>query len=174
MLRGRHSSEAAVAGHAERERFVLLDSATLLPVDLPVEAIGRSMLARALGVGDGGSGAVAARVGGRALRPLSPAHLRLWQTGDDILASWVRRSRSGFGWADFIDAPLAEASEAYCVTVWRDSVLVRSVTVTAPAFRYAAAERLADGGTGAVELRVSQISALVGPGAPTVGTLALA
>ncbi len=174
MLRGRHGSEAAVTGHAERERFVLLDTAALLPVDLPIASTGRSMLARALGGGDGGSGAVAARVGGRALLPLSPAHLRLWQTGDDIVAGWVRRSRSGFGWADFVDAPLAEASEAYCVTVWRDSVLVRTVTVSSPAFRYGAAERLADGGTGAIELRVSQISALVGPGAPAVVTLAIA
>ncbi len=194
LLRGRQGSEATVAGHADGERFVLLDTAALLSVDLPVEAIGRSMLARALGSGDGGSGAVAARVGGsravaarvggsgavaarvggRALLPLSPAHLGLRQDGDDIVARWVRRSRSGFGWADFIDAPLAEASEAYCVTIWRDSVLVRSVTVTSPGFRYAAAERLADGGTGAVELRVSQISALVGPGATAVATLALA
>ena len=174
MLRGRQGSEAAVASHAAGERFVLLDPATLLPVDLPVEAIGRSMFARSLGSGDASVGVVAVRVGGRALMPLSPTQLRLWRDGDDFVAGWVRRSRSGFGWADFIDAPLGEANEAYRVSVRRNGVQVRNVTVASPVFRYSLADRLADGGTGAVELRVSQISALVGPGATAVATLALA
>jgi hypothetical protein len=174
LLRGRQDSEAAVAGHAAGERFVLIDPAALLPIDLPLESIGQTMLARATGSGDAGSDAVAALVGGRALRPLSPAHLHLRQDDDDIVASWVRRSRSGFGWPDFIDAPLAEAGETYRVIILRGGVPVRSAAVTSPAFRYAAIDRLADGGTGANELRVSQVSALVGPGAAAVATFTLA
>ncbi|MFZ4108890.1 MAG: phage tail baseplate protein [Polymorphobacter sp.] len=173
LLRGRQGSEAAVAGHAVGERFVLLERGTLLAVDLPLESIGQTVLARANGSGDANSSAVAALIGGRGLLPLSPAHLRVRRVGGDIVASWARRSRAGFGWPDFIDAPLAEAGEAYRVDIWLGSTPVRTATVTTPAFVYSEVDRHADGGAGMAELQVRQISALVGPGAAATGRFML-
>jgi hypothetical protein len=76
--------------------------------------------------------------------------------------------------SDFIDVPLAEASEAYRVTILRGGVPVRSAAVTSPTFHYAAIERRVNGSTGAIKLRVSQVSVLVGPGAAAVATFTLA
>ena len=173
FLRGRQGSEAAVTGHRAGECFVLLDRAGLLAIDLPLESIGRTVLGRANGSGDTAAGPVAAVIGGKALLPLSPAHLSVVCQDGDIVANWVRRSRTGFGWPDFADVPIAEASEAYCVEVWVGNVLVRTAATTAPAFVYAADQRLADGEGDCVELRVSQFSALVGPGPAAVATIPL-
>lgn len=78
--------------------------------------------------------------------------------------SWVRRSRSGFGWTDAVDAPLGEASELYAVTVSAAGRLVRTATVFSHAWRYSAADRTGDGLSGrhAVTLAVAQIGALAG------------
>jgi hypothetical protein len=173
LLRGRQGSEAAVVGHVAGEAFILLDRAALLPIDLPLESIGHSVVARANGSGDRDTAAVSVRIGGKALSPFAPAHLRLAFDGDDIVAVWQRRSRSGFGWPDFVDAPLAEASEAYHIEILLDDELVRTATVLSPTFAYAANDRMADGGGVVLELRVRQISALVGPGRPAVATLIL-
>jgi hypothetical protein len=173
LLRGRQGSEAAVAGHARGERFLLLDRAALLPVDLPLESIGQTVLARANGSGDTNGSAVGALIGGGGLLPFSPAHLRVRRVGGDVFASWVRRSRAGFGWPDCIDAPLAEAGEAYRVEIWRGGTLVRTATVTIPVFLYTEADRLADGGVGMAEFHVRQVSALVGPGAAATAVFML-
>ncbi|MFZ4687733.1 MAG: phage tail baseplate protein [Polymorphobacter sp.] len=173
LLRGRRGTEAAVVGHAAGERFVLLDPNALLPFDPPLEALGRSLRVRAEGAGDADTPPLVGLVGGRALRPLSPAHLRLFRSGDDIIARWVRRSRTGFGWSDFVDAPLGEAREAYRVDIALDGDAVRSETVTEPCFAYAAADRITDGGGSTLRVTVRQLSDAVGPGTPTTATLAL-
>jgi hypothetical protein len=173
LLRGRQGSEAAVAGHAGGERFVMIERGALLAIDLPQESIGQTVLVRANGSGDVNSRAVGALIGGGGLLPLSPAHLRVERVGGDVVASWVRRSRAGFGWPDFIDAPLAEASENYRVDIWRSDILVRTATVMTPAFIYTEADRAADGGAGIAELHVSQVSELVGPGAPATARFIL-
>ena len=86
----------------------------------------------------------------------------------------MRRSRAGFGWADFVDAPLAEATEAYRVDVALDGRAVRSVTVTGRSFAYAPADRLADGGGASIIISVAQTSDSMGPGRATVASIILA
>jgi len=173
LLRRRRGTEAAIAGHATGERFVLLDRAALMPVDVPLKSLGRTLLARAGGSGDGGPAAVVVRADGKAVLSLSPVHLHLGWTGGDIIARWVHRSRSGFGWPDFVDAPLAEAGETCRIEIWLDGALVRTATTVAPAFVYPAADRIADGCGAAVQMWISQLSALVGPGPAAVATLVL-
>ncbi len=164
LLRGRRGTEASVSEHAVGERFILLDPATLIAFDPPIEALGRTFRARAIGVGDGGASPVIAIAGGRALRPLSPAHLRLVFDAGAVVAHWVRRSRAGFGWPDFIDVPLAETSESYRVDIALDARKVRSVTVATPTYTYALADRLEDGDGAEVKITVTQLSESVGPG----------
>jgi hypothetical protein len=174
LLRGRRGTESSAGMHSVGERFVLLDPATLIAFDPPADALGRTWRARATGVGEGGAPSVSAIAGGRALKPLSPVHLRLVMNAGDVVARWVRRSRSGFGWPDFVDAPLAETSEAYRVDIALDSRVVRSATVVEPAYTYGLADRLADGGGLEVTITVTQLSEAVGPGDPTTRTLILA
>ncbi|KPF59567.1 hypothetical protein IP88_16285, partial [alpha proteobacterium AAP81b] len=172
LLRGRRGSEAAVTGHAAGERFVLLDPADLVALDPGLERLGQTLLLRPEGAGDADAVAQAVLVTGAALRPLAPARLRLHHDGGDLVARWIRRSRAGFAWTDGIDAPLAEANEAYRVSIRLDGRLARRFDVTAPAARYTAADRLADGGGSVVTVAVAQLSAAVGPGAQAIASLA--
>ena len=174
LLRGRRGSEAAIAMHNAGERFVMLDVAALLAFNPPLEALRGRYRFRPVGSGDGAALPVVAIAGGAALLPLAPAHLRLVEAGGSVHASWIRRSRAGFGWADFVDAPLAEAGETYRVDVALDGRPVRSVTVSDSHFAYAPADRLADGGGVSVAISVAQISDSMGPGRASAASIILA
>lgn len=171
LLRGRLGSEAAIVGHGADERFVLLDRTTMLPFDPPPDALQRAFRFRAAGAGDADAPALEVVARGAALRPLAPAHFRLAVSGGDVVAHWVRRSRLGFGWVDFVDAPLGEASEAYRLDIWLDGRPVRSLTLSSASHVYTSADRTADGGGTVVSMAVAQMSAAVGPGETTTGTV---
>ena len=68
------------------------------------------------------------------------------------LVRWVRRSRLGWDWTDGVDAPLAEESEAYRVTIAPAGGTARVETATVPALSLSAADR-----EGAVTISVQQI-----------------
>lgn len=174
LLRGRRGTEAAVSNHMSGERFVVLDPAALLAFDPPIEALGREYRFRAAGIGDQAALPLSMVATGAALAPLSPAHLRLVGEDGAVLASWIRRSRAGFGWPDFVDAPLGEAIEAYRVEILLDGRAARQATVTDSTFVYAIADRLADGNGTIVEVRVAQLSATIGPGSAATATITLA
>lgn len=173
LLRGRLGTEAAIASHAAGEQFVLLDQASMLAFDASTDAVGRSLLFRPAGSGDAGVEASQILPVGRALRPLAPAHLVLTETRGEVTANWIRRSRLGFGWTDFVDAPLSEANESYRVEVALDGRLVRTVVTDAPHFTYSFADRLADGDGAELTIAVAQMSALVGPGETATATITL-
>lgn len=168
LLRGRRGSEAATGGHAAGEQFVLLDPDALVPFDPPAGVIGGTLLIKALSPGQelGEVAAVAVPVTGRALRPLSPVHLRAERlTGGAIRFSWVRRSRLGFDWLDGGDAPLGEERERYRVTVQPDGGAARQVEVAEGGWTYDPVAQAADGGDAAAGIwQVVQIGGLTGPG----------
>ncbi len=174
LLRGRRGTEQAVPTHSAGERFVLLDTSAMLAFDPPLEAIGRAYKFRAAGVGDRAAVPIVDYARGRALAPLGPAHLQLSRRDGDIVVNWKRRSRSGFGWPDFVDAPIGEFSEAYRVEVLRDGQLARQAILTEPHFVYSEADQTEDGGGDEVTILVSQTSAAVGPGEATAATMRLA
>lgn len=164
LLRGRRGTEGIIRSHISSERFILIDPARMLPFDPPLEMLGRAGLARAVGIGDSDAGAVPFRVDGTALRPLSPVRLQATVSEGDIVLGWVRRSRAGFAWTDFVDAPIGEADERYEIQVSLDGRLARTVHVVEPRYLYKAVDRLVDGGGSVVVFRVAQWSAAVGPG----------
>ncbi|WP_443096436.1 GTA baseplate fiber-binding domain-containing protein [Sandarakinorhabdus glacialis] len=163
LLRGRRGTEGEVGNHAIGDRFVMLDPGGMLPFDPPAEALGRMFRVRAAGVGDAGSASLAVAAGGQALRPLSPVHLKLTRSDVAITAKWVRRSRTGFGWSDFVDAPLGEATESYQVVFSTGEHAPRRFVVAEPQCSLPLADWLADGG-GEVSVTVTQLSAMAGPG----------
>jgi hypothetical protein len=114
LLRGRRGTEWAIEPHPPGTAFVLLKPEALRAIPFTPEQINTVADVRALGLGDGSGTVVQALVGGEALRPPSPVHLRVGSDGSDAVAfSWVRRSRSGWAWIDEVDAPLGESRERY-------------------------------------------------------------
>ena len=101
---------------------------------------------------------------GVGLRPYAPAHLRARRQGGDVLLGWVRRTRIDGGSWGAGDVPLGEARERYLLRVLADGAVVREVTLDEPRWVYAAAERAADGVSGAHRVAVAQVSDRFGPG----------
>lgn len=169
LLRGRRGTEAAVSAHTAGERFVLLSGAALAPFDAGMARLGQTLMFKAMSPHEvlEDVAAQAVLLMARALRPLAPVHLRLWreETGDVRLV-WVRRSRQGFDWIDGVDAPLAEETESYDVQILSNGAVRRQWRVTAPEAVYPAADQITDFGAlpASLEVRVMQVSALVGPG----------
>lgn len=162
LLRGRRGTEAAMAGHAAGERFVLIETPSLLPIELPASSIGGHIGLMARGVGDGAPATAQAAFLARALRPPSPVHLRLERGADGgVLIGWTRRSRTGWPWIDGADAPLAEEAERYRIVIMPAIGSVRTAETSEPAYAYDAARMAADGaaGTPAINIAVHQIGA---------------
>jgi Putative phage tail protein len=113
LLRGRRGSEWATATHAIDDRFVMLDLGAMLPLSLPLERLGETILVRPAGAGDGDVAALPVLVGGAAIRPLAPVHLRWERTGGQLRFRWIPQSRAGFGWPDLTDVPLGETLPAW-------------------------------------------------------------
>jgi hypothetical protein len=118
---------------------------------------------------------------GAGRRPFSVAHVeqpwRKPRTPGDLTIRWTRRSRAlaADSWGG-LEVPLGEELEAYEVEIL-DGVTVKRVlsTVTTSA-AYTAAQQIADWGAplgpgDTLDIRISQLSALVGRGAPKTITL---
>jgi hypothetical protein len=107
---------------------------------------------------------IEAAFNGNGLRPYAPAHLSaLAGSGGALALTWIRRSRiDGDLWTG--EVPLGEDAEEYRVQVRAGGTVLRTETVTAPAWLYSSAMQSADGASGTVEIAVAQVSARFGPG----------
>jgi hypothetical protein len=134
LLRGRRGSEWAVRDHGLNERFVLLEPAAMLPLLLPLERLGETILLKPVGSGDGGAPTLAITVGGNAIRPLPPVHLRHQRVAGERRFQWIAQSRAGFGWPDLTDVPSGETTRAWRVRVRDAAGPFASADVTEPAW----------------------------------------
>ena len=113
LLRGRGGTEWACTGHAINDTFCVIQAGSLQPVPLPSYSLG-SVVTASITAGATTSLAFSAE----ALRPPSPINLAAErQTNGDFTISWTRRSRQGFAWIDYVDAPLGETREQYRVLI---------------------------------------------------------
>lgn len=159
--RGRRGTEGAMGAQAAGTRFVLIDQAALLAVDLPPGTIGRVVDASASGVGDAAPVPASADVTGRSVAPPAPEHARVAMLGDGGLQiGWMRRSRTGWAWRDGVDAPLGEEREAYRLTITRGDGVVRTIETAIPGWTYPAGALADDRSAGPVSLAVVQIGTL--------------
>ena len=158
LLRGRRGTEAARTTHVAGELFVLVESETLLPLDVPVDRIGAELRVIASGVADPAGVEAAAIVTGRALRPPAPVFLRATALeGGGLRFDWTRRSRTGWAWTDGGEVPLGEETERYRLAITPDAGAARVVEVDAPSYEYGAAEMAADGAGGAASLAITVV-----------------
>ncbi len=157
LVRGRRGTEWAMPFHGANEDFVLIDAETLGALAVPIGVSPVRVIAS--GLGDVVPAEVSVANPNASLLPLSPVHLRteLLANGDTQL-SWTRRSRDGWSWLDGVDAPLAEESETYVITVTPDAGSAREVVTFTTTYAFAAADKAADmaGGAAAIKFAISQ------------------
>jgi hypothetical protein len=172
LLRGRRGTEVFTGGHAAGDLFVLLDGVTRR--GLPLDRVGGTLFHRL--VGRGGelrdapthSGAFA----GRDLKPYAPAQFAAdgpITAADDLILTWVRRTRVGGELRDGTgEVPLAEDSEEYEIELMRASgAVARTATdLSSPTYTYTQADQEADLDVGdpVDRAQVYQNSAQVGRG----------
>src|SRR3546814_10747834 len=60
------------------------------------------------------------------------------------MIGWTRRSRAGWAWHDFVDAPLGEEFERYRLRVLAGGAVLRTVVIESCTFSYDAALASAD------------------------------
>ncbi|MGR3435845.1 MAG: baseplate multidomain protein megatron [Shimia sp.] len=118
---------------------------------------------------------------GVGLRPFSVAHVeqpwRMPRMPGDLTIHWTRRSRAlaADSWGG-LEVPLAEELEAYEVEILDGATVKRVLITTTTSAVYAAADQTADWGAplgpgDTLDIRIYQLSALVGRGAPKTVTL---
>jgi hypothetical protein len=171
LLRGQLGSEPAMAELTAAGAAVVVLAGELARGAMALDERGLPLVWRAAPAGGPPGGAGSVEIGftwrAVALRPWSPAHLRMRAAGGDLALSWMRRARlGGDGWD--LEPPLGEAFERYRVEVLDGGEPVRTVEVEAPGFVYTAVMQAADfpGGTPSpLSVRVAQGSATVGWGA---------
>ncbi|BBE72042.1 hypothetical protein OHA_1_01629 [Pleomorphomonas sp. SM30] len=176
LLRGQGGTEArAAVATAAGADFVLLDTA-LRRLPIALDDVGRATTLRVgpadRTVADRAVTELTVTPGGAGLVPLAPVHLSARRdpaTGDVALA-WIRRTRSGGDAFDAADVPLAEAAEAYEVTIRGGTgAVLRTWRTTTAAATYAAAAQVADFGAAptSLDVGVRQISDAMGAGSET-------
>lgn len=170
FVRGDRGTEWATGLHEVGDWFILLTDPdnvfiNMASESLTLERIYRGITNRAaLDTGDDVSFAYQ----GVNLEPLSPVHARATRDGSgNLAATFVRRSRlSSSWWSTGVVAPVGESAEAYEVDVMNGSAVARTISVTAAAFNYSAADQTTDFGSpqSSITFRIYQLSEVVGRG----------
>lgn len=177
LLRGRFGTERYVAAHASGERLVMMtDSDALYRPEFTAADWNVARTYRADSIPGGLEGSpVEFTNTGAAKRPLAPVHLLGTRNGSnsDVLLSWTRRTRLTPPPLGGGPVPLGETTEAYTVSIYNGSTVVRTLTTVTPEFNYTAAMQTADGNTPGALVRfdVAQVSDVFGAGLVAEGTV---
>jgi hypothetical protein len=169
LLRGRAGTQASQMGPSADQKFILLSRGDLASQAVAVSDVGTGALYKFVAPGTAIAEVPVQTVQfeGRALKPLAPVFLRASQTdGGDIEVSWVRCSRTGFGWVDGADAPVGEDTLAFRITysvggqsITRDISDAQSDVITA-----ATLASTFGPAPFSLSIEIAQLSSAVGPG----------
>jgi len=174
LMRGRFGTEWAMGLHAAGDSLVLLDTTDVALIEADSSVIGLAYPYRGITVDRDISTDTdrSFTYRGVNLKPLSPVYLNgNRDAANDWSLSWLRRTRTGGEWRDYVDADLGESSEAYEVDVYADgtyTVVKRTITASTPACAYSSANQVTDFGApqSTLYLKIYQLSAVVGRGYP--------
>lgn len=176
LLRGRFGSEYACASHVAGDSVVLLDSNTLSFVTANLNTIGASRTYRGITAGKDMStdSDKAFTYTGVNLECLAPVYLNgnRHPSTNDWSLDWIRRTRVGGEWRDYVDATMGETAQSYEVEIYSSAAyttIKRTISgLTAPAATYSSANQVTDFGSNQATLyvKVYQLSTNVGRGYP--------
>jgi hypothetical protein len=185
LLRGQRGTEGAMGMPASAgARIVVLDEA-LTPLPVGEAALGLEANWRvgpaSKPASDRSYRALSFTPEGVGLRPFSVGHVEQpWRTArahGDLTIRWARRSRSlvADSWTA-PEVPLAEESEAYEAEILDGAAVRRTLSTATTSVNYSAAQQVADWGAllgpgDALDVRIYQLSALVGRGTAKFVTL---
>ena len=190
LLRGRKGSDYAMAAHGMGDVFVVIDSAKLRRITADAAQLYLSRLYKATTIGtflEDAAGVIFTN-NGASLKPLSPVLGAAARDGSsNLTVAFIRRTRISGDWADYVDVPLGEASEAYECDIYTSGAFTtvkRTLTGTATAagskidaathiITYKAADQVTDFGSNqaTVFLKAYQLSVTVGRGFAATGTV---
>lgn len=120
LHRSHLGSEFDTGTHAVNDKFFVLDERYILPVPLPLSALGQTVLFRAVGHGARFEDALqhSLTITGRAEKPNAPVQTDAVKNGSDIDLSWVRQTRGDGAWLDGTDTvPLLDVPEQYEIDI---------------------------------------------------------
>lgn len=175
LLRGRFGSEWASGLHQANDRLVLLGENAVTFVPTGTNGLGIEFKYKGVTVGQNLSDATTQTIAyaGENLECLSPVYLNgnRHPTTNDWALTWVRRTRVGGEWRDYVDATLGEASEAYEVEIYSSgayTTLKRTISAASATCAYTSADQVTDFGSNQATLyvKIYQLSASVGRGQP--------
>ncbi len=179
LLRGRRGTEWAMSTHQAGDIFVMLNTTTINRSNPGTAEIGLSRIYKAVTTRDSLSNTASTSFTNSAvgLKPFSPVHLTGSRDGSNNLTiNWVRRSRIGAEWRDYVDIQIGESTLNFDVEIWDNTytTLLRTIGgVSAVTTIYTAAEQTADGLTPGdpVYVRIFQVSSVVGRGTKLEGSI---
>lgn len=121
FLRGRQGTEWATGLHVVGDAIVALDSSSVAFVGVTLDSVGMPRTYRGVTLGrtiESASDRLFTYSGVN-LKPLSPVYLNgsRHPVTRDWTLTWIRRTRVGGAWRDYVDAALGEASEAYEIEI---------------------------------------------------------
>ena len=102
-------------------------------------------------------------------KPYSVVHVDITRDGsDNIIITWIRRTRIDGQWRDFVDVSLGETTESYEVDIVGASP-PRTIAVTAQTATYTIGDQTTDfgGAKDPVDIEIFQMSSLIGRGFKT-------
>ncbi|HMR59966.1 glycoside hydrolase TIM-barrel-like domain-containing protein, partial [Amaricoccus sp.] len=185
LLRGQRGTEGAIGAPAPAGARVVVFDDALAPLPVAQAALGLAANWRvgpaSKPVADRSYRQLSLTPEGMGLRPFSVAHVaQPWRTTrepGDLVIRWTRRSRAlaADSWTA-AEVPLAEESESYEVEILDGATVKRMLRSSATSVTYTGAQQTADWGAllglgDALDVRIYQLSALVGRGSPKSATL---
>jgi hypothetical protein len=147
FLRGVRGTEWAMAGHADGDVFILLE--TLVRKTLGAAEIGDTdyYIVSATGATPDQDTAEPLLFAGAAHKPYSPVHGTQEASGADLVFDAVRRTRIGGATLNGQDVPLGQASESWALDILDGPDVVRTITSTSLPITYAEADQITDFGS---------------------------
>lgn len=169
LLRGRRGTEAETSTHVVGDRFVLLDTATTqrIPANSSEISLLRFFKAVTFGATIDDAPAQGFSLVSVGQKPYSVVFPAITRNGaDDIVITWIRRTRIDGEWRDLVDAPLSETTESYEIDIVGAS---RTLTSTSETVTYTIADQTTDfgGAKDPVSIEIYQMSSVVGRGFKT-------
>ncbi|MBI4384130.1 MAG: hypothetical protein HY579_08875 [Nitrospinae bacterium] len=177
LLRGRRGTEWATGAHQIGDRFYLYQPVKLRRVFGLRDEIGLVRYYKAVTSGRPIAGEPSIQFVNTAagLKPYAPGHIKGARDGSgNIALTWIRRTRVGGGWRDYVDASLGENIEQYSIDIMDGASVKRTFDgIAVPSAVYTAEQQTADFGApqASAVVKIYQISADVGRGYAGVATV---